>query len=40
MAGVNSLFAVLIEEEILQMLTFLGRTVLSPSLCILVQYFS
>ena len=37
-AGVNSRLAVMTEEEILQMLTFLERVVLSPSLYMLIQF--
>ena len=40
MADVNSRFAVVTEEEILQMLTFLERVALSSSLHMLIQLFS
>ena len=40
MTGVNFRFAVVTEEEILQMLTYLERVVLSTSLHMLIQLFS
>ena len=40
MAGLNSRFAVVTEEKILQMFTFLECVVLSPSLFMLIQLFS
>ena len=40
MASVNSPFAVVTEEEILQIITFLEWFMLSSSLCTLIQSFS
>ena len=39
-SGLNSRFAVVTEEEILQMFTFLECTVFSPSLYMLIQLIS